>query len=265
MSKPKPEIGILQKYVDDAMIIAHQKQERRKYLGASRWGEDCSRKLAYEYHGQKSDAPFPGRTLRIFNCGHDGEERMAEYMKVAGFEIITHSPSGGQIGFSACDEKMKGHIDGAITAGPEIPGLNYPCIWENKMLGKKSFDDVVKKGIKDSKPVYYAQVNIYMAYMELPQALFTAQNRDSCEIYHEVVDFDARCAQECSDKAFNIVNSQSPEEFPRLSNDPSDFRCKFCDFRKTCHGDKIGQTFVTDDNPITPLDPIKPKSPFLFI
>lgn len=253
----------VQKLIDDAMVIEHQKQTRRNYLGASRWGETCSRKLAYEFHGQKSDRGFPGKTLRIFNCGHDGEERMAEYMKSAGFVITTHKEGGGQIGFEAFEGKLKGHIDGAITDGPQIDGLQYPCLWENKMLGMKSFNDVVKKGVKASKPVYYAQMNIYMGYMELGQGLFTAQNRDNCEIYSEVINFDARNAQECSDRAINVVTSGNPEEFPRITNDSSDFRCKFCDYRGTCHkleseSVEINSTVIIDDKNID-------GNPFLFI
>lgn len=259
MDKPTDPV---QKLIDDAMVLEHQKQTKRNYLGASRWGETCSRKLAYEFHGQKPDKGFPGKTLRIFNCGHDGEERMAEYMRLAGFQILTHKDGGGQIGFEASDGKLKGHIDGAIVSGPHVEGLAYPCLWENKMLGKKSFDDVVKKGLKVSKPVYYAQMNIYMGYMELGQGLFTAQNRDGCEIYSEVVNFDARNAQECSDRAVNVVSSKSPEEFSRISNDPSDFRCKFCDFRTTCHAIEFEEKMV--DNVPPPSDD-KGPNPFLFI
>jgi len=246
----------VQKIIDDAMIIENKKQTRRQYLGASRWGERCSRKLAYEYHGTISDKSFSGNTLRIFNVGHDGEERMAEYMRLAGFDLMTHKDDGKQIGFEAADGKLKGHIDGAIRGGPGIEGLSYPCLWENKMLGKKSFDDLSKKGLKDSKPIYYAQINIYMGYMELGQALFTAQNRDTCEIYAEVVDFDARNAQECSDRAIAVINSENPEEFPRISNDPQNFQCKFCDFHDTCHNIKE-EDIITGLMP--PYPPIFPK------
>lgn len=225
----------VQRFIDAAMMKQSQESPKRNYLGASRWGERCMRKLAYEFHMPGKGKPFEGRTLRIFNVGHDGEERMAEYMRLAGFEIITHGADGKQIGFSAADGALKGHIDGAITKGPEIEGLKYPCLWENKMLGKKSFDDLVKKGLEISKPIYYAQMNIYMGYMELSQGLFTAQNRDTCEIYSEVVDFEPSVAQECSDRAVRVVKSEDPDEFSRISEDPCSFVCKFCDYNEICH------------------------------
>ena len=38
-------------------------------------------------------------------------------------------------------------------------------------------------------------MQIYMAYMGLGSALFTALNKDSCELYHEHVPFDPATAQ----------------------------------------------------------------------
>jgi len=249
----------VQRLIDAAMVKQSSESPKRNYLGASRWGEKCMRRLAYEFHNPGEGKPFEGKTLRIFNVGHDGEERMAEYMRLAGFEIVTHGADGKQIGFSAAEGALKGHIDGAITNGPKIEGLKYPCLWENKMLGKKSFDDLVRKGLMESKPVYYAQMNIYMGYMELEQGLFTAQNRDTCEIYSEVVDFEPHVAQECSDRAVRIVKSDSPEEFPRISDDPCSFICKFCDYNEKCHFGGKAEQFPTPYNNIVNPFFLKPK------
>ena len=73
-------------------------------------------------------------------------------------------------------------------------GLTWPVLWEHKALKASSWSDTAKKGVQVSKPVYYGQLQIYMAYMGLASALFTALNKDSCELYHEHVPFDPRRA-----------------------------------------------------------------------
>lgn len=232
--------------IDRAMQADNAAQPRRNYLGASRVGDDCLRKLGYEYHGTPKDEgrEFKGRTLRIFKRGHTNEDNMAERLRLAGFELVTHKASGGQIGFAACMDpedghaRFSGHIDGVVTKAPYDAGLMCPALWENKCLGEKSFNDLVKKGVRASKPVYFAQMQLYMAYLDLAEhpALFTAENANTGELYAERVPFDAAAAQHASDKGVTVVTSASPEELPRCAKVSTDFRCKFCDYAVRCHG-----------------------------
>jgi hypothetical protein len=61
-----------------------------------------------------------------------------------------------------------------------------------------------------------------------------ALNKDNSELYYEHVPFDPQTAQADSDKALRVINSANPTELSRVTRDPSDFRCKFCDFASTC-------------------------------
>jgi hypothetical protein len=244
--------GII-KCIDEAMQKHRNSQPPRKYLGASRIGEECDRKLAYEFHMTPKDegSDFKGKTLRIFDMGHDGEERMAEYLKLAGFQLQTHTDEGKQIAIADANNQFKGHLDGYIHGGPENLGLKYPLLWENKALGDKSWNDLKKNGLKKSKPVYYAQVQVYMGYKELEACLFTALNRDTGEIYVEMVAFNSRDCQDYIDKVVRIIKTEVPEEAVKISKDPSDFRCKFCDFRQRCHS-TISPTHQNKPTDITP-------------
>lgn len=241
--------------MDVACVARNSSQAPRKYLGASRWGGHCERALGYEYHQTPKDegAEFKGKTIRIFDMGHDGEERMAEYMQLSGFKVKTHKEDGKQFGFSAAEGRLKGHIDGVIIEGPDM-GHKWPALWESKALGKKSFTDVLKQGIKESKPVYWAQAQIYMAYLDLAWCLFTCINRDSGEVYAEVIMFDQPAAQKLSDKAVRIVATQNPEELSKASHDPSNFGCMWCDYKKRCHqmfsSDRFSTTKTETDNSI---------------
>lgn len=233
--------------VMDAAYKAHKDAEpERAYLGGSMIGRDCEREIAYQYHKVPKEpvtstdgttcVGFSGRLYRIFDRGHKGEDRVAEYLRVAGFNLVTHRKNGGQFGWSAMGGLIKGHIDGVIIGGPVLSGIDYakPLLWENKILNNKTFVKLWNHGLKKTKPVYYVQIALYCAYMELEQAMFTAENADTCEIYTEIVPFDAACAQEMSDRGVRIVQSRSPEELARVAGSQDDYRCSFCDFKKRC-------------------------------
>lgn len=240
---PKPSVewsDNFESVIDLAMQADNAAQPSRNYLGASRLGDECSRKLAFEYHKTPKDEgrEFKGRTLRIFQRGHTGEDNMAARLRLAGFKLVTHKADGGQIGFTAAGNRVSGHIDGVVTEAPYAAGLATPALWESKCLGEKSFSDLVKKGVRASKPVYFVQMQLYMAYLDLAEhpALFTAENANTGAIYAERVPFDAAAAQAASDKGVAIVQTQDPTEMPRVAKVATDFRCKWCDYSGKCWG-----------------------------
>ncbi len=218
--------------INEAMLKRQREQKPRDYLGASRWGEECERKLGYEFHWAERDEldQFPGEVLRIFDMGHDSEARMAEYLRLAGFDL-----QGEQLEFTAADERLAGHCDGLLVGGPlDLP---WPIVWENKALNNASWGDVKRKGIEASKPIYFGQLQSYMAYLEkFNGSLITCVNRDTGKIYSEFVPFNQSKAQALSDKALRVVESESPTDLPRLSENPAFWKCGMCDFRKRCHG-----------------------------
>ncbi len=66
-------------------------------------------------------------------------------------------------------------------------------------------------------------------------ALFTAINKDTAELYFELVPFDAALAQKASDRAVNILKaSEAGEHLPRHTADPEHFECRFCAYRTRC-------------------------------
>jgi hypothetical protein len=236
--------------LDESYKAVKDAEPRRQYLGASILGDDCERKVAFNYHGtdRDPDKGFSGKTYRIFDMGHDGESRMAGYLRCAGFEIVTEGKDGRQLGFSVAEGKFAGHIDGAIISGPDVK-CPWPALWENKALGAKSWIDVALKGIQKSKPTYYVQVQIYMAYMELERCLFTCLNRDTGDVYAEVIALDLATAQKFSDRAARIIESASPFESPRCTTDESDYRCGWCDYKTTCWKARIPEHATVTEKP----------------
>jgi hypothetical protein len=230
--------------IDEALVSEHARQPERDYLGASRLGVACERALQFEYaHAPKDDGrAFTGRTLRIFAAGHLFEDMVIGWLRKAGFDLLTQKPSGEQFGFSVAGERIRGHVDGIIMDAPDNILAGVPALWECKSLNARSWRDTVKRGVSISKPVYAAQIAIYQAYMETSvpgisanPALFTAINKDTAELYHELVPFDGALAQRMSDKAVRIIRAtQAGDLLPRIATSPDFHECRFCDWQNRC-------------------------------
>ncbi|CAA7614945.1 hypothetical protein [Magnetospirillum sp. SS-4] len=224
-----PGITVAVNAAIDSMLVARNRaQVARQYVSTSGIGRDCLRQIQYDYLAVPKDEgrDFEPKTLRIFEAGHRGEDVVAAWLRSAGFDLRTERRDGKQFGFAALNGRFKGHIDGCLVGGPVA--MAYPALWENKALGASSWKDVVKRGVVLSKPVYAAQIALYQAYMDLPApALFTALNRDTWEVYCELVPFDAALAQAMSDRALQVVQASDAHELlPRAAAERSSVVCR---------------------------------------
>lgn len=109
-------------------------------------------------------------------------------------------------------------------------------------MNDKHWRDTVKKGVAVTKPVYAAQIATYQAYMEpaIPgisanPALFTAINKDTEELWFELVPFDAALAQRMSDRAVKVIQAtEVGEQLPRIATEPGFYECKYCAWTQRC-------------------------------
>jgi len=223
-------------HIDAAFAAERDGQARREYVGASAIGNPCLRALQFSYAGVPIDTGrMEGKVLRIFRAGHVWEDELANWLRMAVFTLDTVNPeTGRQYGFSVLGGKGKGHLDGILRAGP-IP-MQYPAVWECKALNEKGWQDVKKRGLALAKPLYAAQVAIDQAYLDLTApALFTALNKNTEELHHELVPFDRELAQKMSDKMAQIVTATEQHVLlPRAYSSSDYFECRWCDFHKTC-------------------------------
>ena len=223
--------------VNDALLAERDVAPPRDYLGASRIGEPCARRLCYELMDVPVDegAALSGRMLRIFEAGHRFEEMTIRWLRLAGFDLRTHNRNGEQFGFSVAGGRFRGHIDGVIVDGPDI-SIEYPLLFEHKAVRSSSWQDIVKRGVHASKPIYWAQVQIYMAYLEVERTLFVALDKDRQALRFEPVLLDPSAAQALSDKAVAVIRAvEAGEPLPRISDHPDFYICTFCPYRIRCH------------------------------
>jgi hypothetical protein len=226
----------LNQFIDRSLLEKTEKP--RQYLGASLLGNKCARYIEYTFVGIAPDKPETGQQKRIFEMGHVLENIVANWLKNAGFDLQTHDEFGKQFAFMQANGKVQGHVDGIIQNGP-IPA-KYPILWECKTMKGASWRELEKDGLEISNPQYFAQIQLYMAYMKLSQCLFTSLNKDTAELYHELVPFNSATASHYSDRAVTILKATEPDDrgpnefLPRIAAKPDWFECKMCRFYKTC-------------------------------
>jgi hypothetical protein len=202
----------------------------RQYLGASAIGSECLRKIQFDW---MCDPVFPARVKDIFARGHFFEDVSRQHLIAAGFKFAPPE----RLEFKAADGLFRGHADGIIIAGPQLPALRYPCLWEAKCLKAKGYKAVERDGLVGLYTSYAGQVAIYQAYLDVTEnpALFTVINADDCSRLHFLVPFDAQQAQTMSDRTVTVIEAtKAGELLPRVTENSSDWRCKMCSHRERC-------------------------------
>jgi hypothetical protein len=178
------------------------------------------------------DPVFPVRTKDIFSRGHFFEDVTRQHLIAAGFKFAPPE----RLEFKAAAGLFRGHADGILIAGPRLPALRYPCLWECKCLKDKSWNAVERDGLAKLYAPYAGQVAIYQAYLDITNpALFSVVNADTCERLHFLVPFDAQLAQATSDRAVAVIKAtRAGELLLRITEDANDWRCKMCGYRDRC-------------------------------
>jgi len=203
----------------------------RPYLGCSILGHHCDRYLwlSFRWAGREQ---FEGRMLRLFQTGHLMEARFIEELRGIGIEVASLDESGEQFAVEACGGHLRGHLDGALRGLLEAPKTWH--VAEYKTHNDKSFTDLKAKGVKDSKPMHYAQMQLYMGLTGMERAAYFAVNKNTDELYMERVHFDADEAKRLLERGARIIFAAEPP--PRISDRADWYECKLCRFHGICHG-----------------------------
>jgi hypothetical protein len=213
-----------------ALVDKHHEslQERpRPHLGASQLGHHCERWLWLNFRWAIAER-FSGRMLRLFRRGQMEEDTIIADLEAIGIQFES---TQARVKFGC---HVSGSADGVIREG--VPGAEKKRhVAEFKTHNKASFNALEKKGVKESKPQHWAQMQVYMLGLGIDRALYIAICKDDDRLYAERVRLDADAAQALVEKGKRIALSERMP--PPLSKDPTHWLCKMCAGHAFCHGD----------------------------
>lgn len=204
-------------------------ERARTYLGASSIGHDCDMWLWLNFRGVVKEH-FSGRMYRLFDRGRREEAVFCSDLRKIGCEVKEIDElTGEQFAVSAFGGHFRGHLDGICRGLDEAPKQWFVC--EFKTHSDASFKKLAKSGVKEAKPMHFAQMQVYMGLTELKKALYVAVNKDNDDLWCEVVDFNESAFVNIMNRASKIINTDDPE---RCAKRIDDFRCKACPAKEIC-------------------------------
>lgn len=227
--------------------IAEYEEGPRSHLGASIIGHECERYLWNAFRWLKNEK-FDGQKHRLFKRGHFEEPKFVHRLRRIGFQVFEHDANGTQYRIDG----VKGHFGGSLDSvfvAPERYGIADALLGEYKTHGEKSYaklagpitskwpvlvrDKSKAEGVRKSKPQHYSQMCSYGKFYGLKYALYCAVNKNTDELYFEIVELDWNLASDLYGKAERVVGSQTPP--PGISLNPAFFTCKVCVYNPICH------------------------------
>lgn len=226
--------------VVEAIYKWHEKLNsdwRRDHLGASVLGNKCERALWYGFRWC-SPPDHDGRLLRLFKTGHLAESRFVAELRGIGATVYDLDPQTGRQWLLKAPN-LGGHVGGSMDAAiHNLPGAEKTWhVGEFKTHSDKSFNELVKKGVKGAKPLHFVQMNAYMGWTGMERAFYLAVNKNNDELHAERVEFDKPAHDKTMEKAHRVVFAAGP--LSKMNEDPSWYECKFCDHASTCHGARV--------------------------
>lgn len=216
--------------IDAAYEEKEGQQKPRFHLGASAIGHRCERWLWLSFRWCAQEK-FDGRMLRLFQRGQREEDYAIGNLRAAGLEVLETDPETGRQ-FRFFSGGFGGSCDGIILSGvPEAPHKRH--LLEIKTHSRKSFDDLAAKGVKESKPQHYVQMQVYMAAFDLDAAIYYAVCKDDDRLHIERVKYEKEVADWAVRRAERII--QDNRMPPRLGKDATWHECKFCPAADICY------------------------------
>lgn len=242
--KRKTTIQILDTYLEE-----NQEEEHRAHLGGSLIGHPCMRHIWYKFRWYKKEK-FQGRMLRLFQRGHNEEESFNELLTITGVKLF-HVKPNPQKRFFMLGGHFSCEVDGIAENVLEAP--KTPHVLEFKTHNHKSFLSLIGetetgyKKLRDTisfqahteanKNRHWAQMQVGMGMSRLTRALYLAVNKNDDCLAQERLRFDKDAFERLVEKAETVIYTTVKP--PRISERPSWYECRLCDFHGICHGDEV--------------------------
>ena len=168
----------------DEFFAKDKREEPRAYIGASSVGHDCTAMLSFSHRGYPDTPPDP-KLKRIFRDGHRIEYVVISDMAKSGLHVMDKDPmTGKQWRYTDYHGNSMGNADGIMETEDGM------AIVEIKSMNDNKFKEFVKKGVKYSHPMYYAQMQYLMGLSGMSKAVLVSYNKNTSDYHHEWVDFE---------------------------------------------------------------------------
>lgn len=216
----------------DDWFIEQAEDGYRTHLGWSVIGHPCLRYLYYHWRWMWPEK-HSARTERIFLNGNDTEKNLRVILSNSGAIFLDDvNVSGEQIKVSSFGGHFGGSVDG-IFIWPAV-GLFLPTLLETKSSKTGApFNDLVKKGVMESKPQHFVQQSGYGNKLNIEYACYITYNKNDSDIFVEIVDLDSNLAEEHERKALFVITTN---QLPRRISEKSNFYiCNMCSVKHGCH------------------------------
>jgi hypothetical protein len=229
-------------------------EDPRTHLGASIIGHPCTAYAWNVFRWLRFEV-FSGTQLRLFNRGHTEEARFVRWLTGIGFIVSEINPeTGKQYRIIGAKGHFGGSLDGLAIA-PERYGLGDEVLLiEFKTHSEKNFTKLAGpkpawrdlqagklrtggEGVARSKPMHVRQMNSYGRAYGLKYGLYCAVNKDTDELYFEIVPLDYLQADDLFRKAEGVVFAR--EQPTKIAHTDAFHECKICDFAGICHRGEV--------------------------
>jgi hypothetical protein len=218
----------------DAFCLAQRDTENRKHLGASKIGHKCAREVWYSFRWAGGKVP-EAKMVRLWARGHREEPQLIKYLEGIGVTVWSSGETGENkeaLRITDHGGHFGGTGDGVGIGIPDLP-KDEPALLEFKTYNDKRFKELAENGVEETAWVYFVQVHIYMTKLGLKNCLFVASNKNTDELYLEIIPKNEKVASRYLARAGEIIRSEEPP--PRISDSPGWYECRYCDFAAVCH------------------------------
>lgn len=224
---------LIEDQINEYCFLAYN-DGNRNHLGASEIGQDCLFALWAKFRWLFEEK-FSGRMQRLFQRGHIMEPHYIAWLAAIDIHVQqVDSSTGKQYRFEAVNGHFGGSCDGIAVFGPRWGALaGKRILLECKTNRDSDFDKLKSIGVIKHLPKHYKQQCTYGKQLGLEFALYININKNNDELDVEVLALDWTIGEDDLKKAEFIILSQLPP--PKISTNPSDYRCKYCPAFNVCH------------------------------
>lgn len=216
-----------------AAVAREAKDWRRPHLGASVLGRGCDRAIWYSFRWVQNPA-HGGQLLALFEHGDLLEAKLISRLRATGAKVWSVDPETGKQFRVELAPHIGGSADTIVVGLPEAPEVTH--IVDVKSANEKNFAKLDIEKPREWKLEYWVQQQLYMLGLDIKWAALLVINKNDDDLKLTRFPFDESEAKRYLARGVAIVEANSAPG--RISENPSWWACKFCDYLSTC---QLGQ------------------------